>query len=89
MRFFRINIKRCVGRFAAMHGLGKELTVISCIANKEQKASHCCEAFYFERFELADKPGPVVDSYSSRPAIAHRLKQPTRFLREQRIYYLK
>ncbi|GGP68822.1 hypothetical protein GCM10009409_37140 [Shewanella saliphila] len=39
--------------------------------------------------ELADKPGPVVDSYSSRPAIAHRLKQPTRFLREQRTYYLK
>jgi len=33
---------------------------------------------------LADKPGPVVDSYSSRPAIAHRLKQPTRFQREQR-----
>ena len=37
-----------------------------------------------ERFELADKPGPVVDSYSSRPAIAHRLKRPTRSQREQR-----
>ncbi len=34
--------------------------------------------------ELADKPGPVVDSYSSRPAIAHRLKRPTRSQREQR-----
>jgi len=27
---------------------------------------------------LADKPGSVVDNHSSRPAIAHRLKQPTR-----------
>jgi len=39
--------------------------------------------------ELADKPGPVVDSHSSRPAIAHRLKRPTRFQREPRPYYLK
>ncbi len=28
--------------------------------------------------ELTDKPGSVVDSHSSRPAIAHWLKQPTR-----------
>ncbi len=34
--------------------------------------------------ELADKPGLVVDSYSSRPAIARRLKRPTRFQREPR-----
>lgn len=34
--------------------------------------------------ELADKPGLVVDSYSSRPAITHRLKRPTRSQREQR-----
>ena len=31
-----------------------------------------------EKSELADKPGSVVDSHSSRPAIAHWLKQPTR-----------
>ncbi len=28
--------------------------------------------------ELTDKPGSVVDNHSSRPAIAHWLKQPTR-----------
>ncbi|KGA77596.1 hypothetical protein DJ60_3199 [Yersinia enterocolitica] len=28
--------------------------------------------------ELTGKPGSVVDSHSSRPAIAHWLKQPTR-----------
>ena len=28
--------------------------------------------------ESADKPGSVVDSHSSRPAVASRLKQPTR-----------
>lgn len=28
--------------------------------------------------KLTDKPGSVVDSHSSRPAIAHWLKQPTR-----------
>ncbi|ROR94791.1 hypothetical protein EDC56_3934 [Sinobacterium caligoides] len=31
------------------------------------------------KVEPADKPGFVLDSHSSRPAIAHRLKQPTRF----------
>ena len=34
--------------------------------------------FSFERSKLTDKPGSVVDSHSSRPAIAHWLKQPTR-----------
>ena len=34
--------------------------------------------------KLADKPGSVVDNHSSRPAIAHWLKQPTRFQRGQR-----
>ena len=29
-------------------------------------------------WKLADKPGSVVDNHSSRPAITHRLKQPTR-----------
>ena len=28
--------------------------------------------------ELTDKPGFVVDSHSSRPALTHRLQQPTR-----------
>lgn len=39
---------------------------------------------YHKFNESTDKPGPVVDSYSSRPAIARRLKQPTRSQREQR-----
>ena len=32
----------------------------------------------FSKLKLTDKPGSVVDSHSSRPAIAHWLKQPTR-----------
>lgn len=36
-----------------------------------------CRAFMNE-LKLTDKPGSVVDSHSSRPAIAHWLKQPTR-----------
>lgn len=35
-----------------------------------------CKLFLF--MELTDKPGSVVDSHSSRPAIAYWLKQPTR-----------
>ncbi|MFT5879823.1 MAG: hypothetical protein ACI86X_000943 [Moritella sp.] len=35
--------------------------------------------------ELVDKPGFVVDNHSSRSAIAHRLKQPTRFQRGPRL----
>ncbi len=34
--------------------------------------------FLHEEVKLTDKPGSVVDSHSSRPAIAHWLKQPTR-----------
>lgn len=34
---------------------------------------------YQKRLESADKPGSVVGNHSSRPAIAHWLKQPTRF----------
>ncbi len=33
---------------------------------------------FTEWLKLTDKPGSVVDSHSSRPAIAHWLKQPTR-----------
>lgn len=33
---------------------------------------------YWNEVKLTDKPGSVVDSHSSRPAIAHWLKQPTR-----------
>ena len=35
-------------------------------------------AGFLEVVKLTDKPGSVVDSHSSRPAIAHWLKQPTR-----------
>lgn len=37
-----------------------------------------------ERGKLADKPGFVVDSHSSRCAVAYALKQPTRKQREPR-----
>lgn len=33
---------------------------------------------FLNEVKLTDKPGSVVDSHSSRPAIAHWLKQPTR-----------
>ena len=33
---------------------------------------------FLKKLKLTDKPGSVVDSHSSRPAIAHWLKQPTR-----------
>lgn len=36
------------------------------------------EAGFSKKLKLTDKPGSVVDSHSSRPAIAHWLKQPTR-----------
>ena len=36
------------------------------------------EAGFSNKLKLTDKPGSVVDSHSSRPAIAHWLKQPTR-----------
>lgn len=36
------------------------------------------DGFLHEEVKLTDKPGSVVDSHSSRPAIAHWLKQPTR-----------
>ncbi len=41
------------------------------------RAVNTARAFFLTR-ELTVKPGSVVDSHSSRPAIAHWLKQPTR-----------
>ncbi len=38
----------------------------------------CSCGRFTEWLKLTDKPGSVVDSHSSRPAIAHWLKQPTR-----------
>lgn len=46
----------------------------SCSADSKNPA----EAGFFKKLKLTDKPGSVVDSHSSRPAIAHWLKQPTR-----------
>lgn len=42
------------------------------------KAKPAEAGFYVNQVKLTDKPGSVVDSHSSRPAIAHWLKQPTR-----------
>lgn len=42
------------------------------------KAKTRRSGFLHEEVKLTDKPGSVVDSHSSRPAIAHWLKQPTR-----------
>ena len=38
-----------------------------------------------EKNELADKPGPVVDSHSSGMSVAEHLKQPTRIQRGSRL----
>lgn len=43
-----------------------------------QKQKPAEAGFYVKQVKLTDKPGSVVDSHSSRPAIAHWLKQPTR-----------
>ncbi|SFT86599.1 hypothetical protein SAMN05192562_102599, partial [Kosakonia arachidis] len=43
-----------------------------------RKAKTRRSGFLPEKLKLTDKPGSVVDSHSSRPAIAHWLKQPTR-----------
>ena len=45
--------------------------------NKTPAQFSLCGRFV-EWLKLTDKPGSVVDSHSSRPAIAHWLKQPTR-----------
>ncbi len=37
-----------------------------------------------KKFEMADKPGSVVDNHSSRRIIANTLKQPTRIERGPR-----
>jgi len=41
---------------------------------RRNTSTHC----FIKKLELTVKPGSVVDSHSSRPAIAHWLKQPTR-----------
>lgn len=41
---------------------------------RRNTSTHC----FIRKLELTGKPGSVVDSHSSRPAIAYWLKQPTR-----------
>ncbi|AMO47060.1 Conserved uncharacterized protein [Enterobacter sp. FY-07] len=55
-----------------------EWTVIHALYEAPQKAKTRRSGFLPEKLKLTDKPGSVVDSHSSRPAIAHWLKQPTR-----------
>lgn len=43
-----------------------------------RKAKTRRSGFLQKKLKLTGKPGSVVDSHSSRPAIAHWLKQPTR-----------
>ncbi|GAA0479850.1 hypothetical protein GCM10009413_14690 [Tatumella punctata] len=43
-----------------------------------RKAKTRRSGFFHKKLKLTGKPGSVVDSHSSRPAIAHWLKQPTR-----------
>lgn len=45
---------------------------------RSESKNPACAGFSPEKSKLTDKPGSVVDSHSSRPAIAHWLKQPTR-----------
>ena len=45
---------------------------------RNPKSKNPAEAGFWKKLKLTDKPGSVVDSHSSRPAIAHWLKQPTR-----------
>jgi hypothetical protein len=50
--------------------------------NKERSPRISAGAYFIS--ELADKPGSVLDNHSSRPMIAHWLKQPTRSQRGPR-----
>ena len=45
---------------------------------QQPESKNPAEAGFPKKLKLTDKPGSVVDSHSSRPAIAHWLKQPTR-----------
>ncbi|MNB68801.1 hypothetical protein D3C81_35060 [compost metagenome] len=49
-----------------------------CANIQAPESKNPAEAGFSEWLKLTDKPGSVVDSHSSRPAIAHWLKQPTR-----------
>ena len=76
---------------AEIIGLIAKMDVLNNVPNlvpiKALNLETPCNTSTYGMVELADKPGLVVDSYSSRPAIAHRLKRPTRFQREPRINY--
>ena len=67
--------------------------VAKCVAveasSEEKEDNRLNYKRYQNWWELIDKPGFVVDNHSSRPAIAHRLKQPTRFQREPRLNFEK
>jgi len=66
---------RSIGLFSRL----REKVRMRASAHKPQKTQNPPKrVLCLKKSKLTDKPGSVVDSHSSRPAIAHWLKQPTR-----------
>ncbi|EON89538.1 hypothetical protein PLESHI_05027 [Plesiomonas shigelloides 302-73] len=55
-----------------------EINIRSGVLSPKRKKATSKTWLFLEMRESAGKPGSVVDSHSSRPALAHWLKQPTR-----------
>lgn len=64
------------GRFLLGIASWTVIHLTACFKSKNPPVLHWRVSV--EEVKLTDKPGSVVDSHSSRPAIAHWLKQPTR-----------
>jgi len=62
----------------------KTAWVLSILAMPLKRQVGCQSRQVKSEVKLADKPGSVVDSHSSRRIVANTLEQPTRWRREQR-----
>ncbi|CDK16453.1 hypothetical protein LA635_2829 [Erwinia amylovora LA635] len=73
---FCLNSVKLTGKPPSVHGKrrGRSFILPFCLKNKNPAGAGFC----LNSVKLTGKPGSVVDSHSSRPAIAHWLKQPTR-----------
>lgn len=73
-KFFSFSIVVCPGTLSMMHQTST--LIAACTSPAKQKPRR--SGVSGKKSKLTVKPGSVVDSHSSRPAITHWLKQPTR-----------
>ncbi len=71
---FSFSVVVCPGTLSMMHQTST--LIAACLYPAKQKPRR--SGVFDKKSKLTVKPGSVVDSHSSRPAIAHWLKQPTR-----------